>query len=200
MTAPVVAPSLAPVSKPSVTPPLWLAHTDWLYHHLDIEGPAAALSVFVSRAAGSGAIPWRLDLDQIEEDAFHTLALAGALSLDGAAILAGQLREAVGRRHRLAVGRVGGSGRCPFDLHILRPVPDDILALGPNHPDVLAWLWASWGTTDALRHVSRRRSCTPTCLQLAFWSADWTPWRALEALRTDWPELRFTVRPLYSRD
>ncbi len=174
-------------------------HTDWLYHHLDVEGSETALAAFAGRAAGAGTIPWRLDLDRIEEDAFHTLAVAGALSVSGAGILAGQLREAVGRRHRLAVGRVGRSRLCPFDLHALRPVPDDMLSLGPDHPSALAWLWTHWGTTDSLRHVARRPS-TPGRLSVAFWSADWTPWRAMEAIRLDWPELRFDVRPHYGRE
>ena len=188
----------APVET-STSAPFHLAHTDWLFHHLDIEGPVAGLTAFASQAAGAGTIPWRLDLDLIEEDAFNTLAVAGTLSLNGAGILAGQLREAVGRRHRLAADRVGHSRACPFDLHALLPVPDDTLSLGPDHPDALAWLWAAWGTTEALRHVTRRPSCTPTCLALAFWSADWTPWRAIEAMRTNWAELRFTVRPQYGR-
>lgn len=191
---------MTPISEARASPPLRLPHTDWLYHHLDIEGPDAALDAFASRAAGAGTIPWRLDLDQIEEDAFNTLAVAGALSLGGAEILAGQLREAVGRRHRLALGRVGQSRACPFDLHSLLPVPDGILSLGPDHPEALAWLWTSWGTTDALRHVTRRPSSTPTRLSVAFWSADWTPWQALETLRLDWPDLKFTARPLYGTD
>jgi len=180
--------------------PLRLAHTDWLYHHLDIEGSDSVLTAFAGRACGAGAIPWCLNLDQIEEDAFHSLAVAGALSLHGAGILAGQLRAAVGRRHQLAVGRVGHSRACPLDLHAVLPVPDDFLSLGPDHPDALAWLWANWGTTDALRHVTRRAASTPTCLSLAFWSADWTPWRAVEAMRTDWPELRFTIKPHYGAE
>ena len=185
---------------PDAAPPLRLAHTDWLYHHLDIAGPETAVTTFTERAAGAGTIPWRLDLDQIEEDSFHALAGANALSLMGAQVLAGQLRDAVGRRHRLAVSRVGHSRACPFDVHSLLPVPDAILCLGPDHPDALSWLWTAWGTTDALRHVTRRSSCTPTCLSLAFWSADWTPWRALATVRADWPDLRFTVRPRYGRE
>ena len=192
----------ASLVKPAshVSPPLRPAHTDWLFHHLDIEGPASALEEFAEAATGSGTIPWQLDLDQLEEDAFHTLAGAGTLSLHGAQVVAGQLRDAVGRRHRLAVHRVGSSRACPFDLHALIPVPGHILALGPDHPDAVSWLWAAWGTTDALRHVTRRPAATPTRLSLAFWSADWTPWRALERLRQERPELCFTARPVYGRD
>jgi hypothetical protein len=32
---------------------------------------------------------------------------------------------------------------------------------------------------------------------VGFWSADWTPWPALLALRERWPGLRFDLRPLY---
>jgi hypothetical protein len=32
---------------------------------------------------------------------------------------------------------------------------------------------------------------------LTFWSADWTPWRALAQLAANWPTLRFTARPTY---
>ena len=31
--------------------------------------------------------------------------------------------------------------------------------------------------------------------QLTFWSADWTPWRALAALAVRWPALRFDPLP-----
>lgn len=180
--------------------PLRLGHTDWLFHHLDIEGSSDELARFAAAAAGSGSIPWRLDLDLLEEDAFHTLVGAGTLSLHGAQVLAGQLRDAVSRRHRLAVDRVGHSRACPFDLHSLLPLPDDILSLGPDHPDTLAWLWAAWGTTDALRHVTRRSASTQTRLSLSLWSADWTPWQALQTLRTDWPDLSLALRPIYGRD
>lgn len=186
--------------EPRAAAPLRPAHTDWLFHHLDVEGSAAAVSVFADAAAGSGTIPWQLDLDLLEEDSFHTLAGAGTLSIHGAQVLAGQLRAAVGRRHRVAIGRVGHSRACPFDLHALVPVPEGVLSLGPDHPNAVAWLWTAWGTTDALRHVIRRPASTQTQLSLAFWSADWTPWRALETLRTRWIDLRFTMHPIYGRE
>jgi hypothetical protein len=82
----------------------------------------------------------------MEEDVFHLLAApsptrARTLSVAGARVLAGQLREAVGRRHQRAVARVGASQACPFDLHALVPVPDEMLRLGPDRPVALAWLW-----------------------------------------------------------
>ena len=76
------------------------------------------------------------------------------LSLAGARILAQQLCGAVDRRHAVAVSRVEQSQACPIDLHALLPVPAHILALGPDEPEALAWLWEHWGTTEALRHVA----------------------------------------------
>jgi hypothetical protein len=32
---------------------------------------------------------------------------------------------------------------------------------------------------------------------LTFWSADWTPWRALAQVAGRWPTLRFETRPSY---
>jgi hypothetical protein len=100
------------------------------------------------------------------------------------------------------VARVGQSQACALDLHALLPVPKSVLRLGPDHPDALAWLWAHWGTTAALRHVAaepvlpqRAAPDDPATLRLDFWSADWTPWRALAAVAARWPMLRFDVRP-----
>jgi hypothetical protein len=84
-------------------------------------------------------------------------------------------------------------------------VPTEILRLGPDHPEALAWLWQAWGTTQALRHVvelpvpkrGRPPLRDPDLLWLGFWSADWTPWRAIVQLRTRWPSLRLAIRPLY---
>ena len=33
--------------------------------------------------------------------------------------------------------------------------------------------------------------------RVTFWSADWTPWRALAQLAARWPTLRFALRPSY---
>ncbi len=185
--------------------PLRLPHPDWLHHQLIGTGPSADLGRFRDAAAGAGTVPWQLDFGRMEEDLFHVLVAAGQLSLEGARVLSGQLQAAVARRHARAVARVGWSVACPFDLHALVPVPDAILCLGPDHPDALAWLWAHWGTTEALRHVMAgesagrhpKRAPAKGALKLRFWSADWTPWRALEKIRADWPGLWFDVRPDY---
>ncbi len=194
--------------------PMRLAHTDWLHHRLAIIGTADLTVAFRRAAAGAGIIPWQLDLDRLEEDVFHLLAAPPpshprTLSVAGARVLAGQLREAVGRRHERALARVGASQACPFDLHALVPVPDEMLRLGPDDPAALGWLWEHWGTTEPLRHVAEdvaagqevRRRPVPApeqdAIHVTFWSADWTPWRALDAVARGWPGLRFDVRPTY---
>ena len=184
------------------------AHTDWLFHHLQIAGAVPELAAFRAQAAGAGIIPWHLDLDRIEEDAFLRLVAplgqARTLSLEGARMLAAELRDAVGRRHALAVARVGHDRRCGLDLHALVPVPSEILRLGPDHPDGLQWLWEHWGTTAALRRVTLvpardTAAAEGTTCRLSFWAADWTPWRALAAIRARFPTLRFDVQPHYDR-
>jgi hypothetical protein len=48
--------------------------------------------------------------------------------------------------------------------------------------------------------AGRRGQSTPDAVTwaVAFWSADWTPWRALAAITTRWPLLRFEMRPIYT--
>ena len=191
-------------------PPQRLADTDWLHHRLEISGPGGMVAAFALAARGAGIIPWQLDLDRIEEDLFHRLIAPPppqrrSLSLTGARALARQLREAVAARQEAAVACVGLGQACPLDLHTVVPVPPGILQLGPDDPAALAWLWANWGTTDALRHVAVEpppalRVQLPgdtTILRISFWSADWTPWRAIAALIDRWPALRFAVNPTY---
>ena len=182
---------------------------DWLHHRLTISGTAAEVGRFRQAAAGAGVIPWHLDLERMEEGYFHLLVASEqrSLSVAGARIFARQMRDAVGRRHDLAAARVGRSQACPFDLHALLPVPTEILLFGPDEPRALAWLWEHWGTTEALRHVAEEVDRVPAYpaegdgpekhLRVSFWSADWTPWRALKRLTSIWPTLRFEVRPTY---
>ncbi len=206
--APAPAAPSGTAGRPSLSP----AHTDWLHHRLTVSGPAAAVTAFRAAAIGAGTLPWTLDPDGMEEDLFHTLVAPRPpqrrrLSVAGARALARQLREAAEQRHALAAARISRSRACPFDLHALVPVPDAVLRLGPDHPDALAWLWAHWGTTQALRHVTEDRVAAlgrhklrrrdPGALHLSFWSADWTPWRALAQGAARWPALRFDVRPTY---
>jgi hypothetical protein len=205
------APSRSRHDGPDSAAPLRLPHPDWLQHRLTITGAEGKVASFRAAAAGAGIIPWQLDLDTLAEDWFLLLAAPPApqqrtVSLAGARVLAGQLREVVAARQAAACARVGRSRACPFDLHALLPVPDAILRLGPDHPEALSWLWRHWGTTEALRHVAEHPNAAgdplhaaagEAAFRVAFWSADWTPWRALLRLREAWPALRFDIRPRY---
>ena len=199
--------------------PMGGGHTDWLHHRLTVTGPWPDVGHFRRAAAGSGVVPWHFDLDRMEEDWFHLLVAApdlqdrrpgsARLSASGARILAAQLRDAVARRHQAALARVGRSFACPLDLHALREVPLEVLRLGPDDPAARAWLWQRWGTTQALRHVTefppggvagedpQGAIAGQATMRLGFWSADWTPWRALAHAADRWPALRFEARPSY---
>jgi len=58
-----------------------------------------------------------------------------------------------------------------------------------------------------LRHVAADAAPRPdrpgrpaageAVLRLSFWSADWSPWRALAAIAARWPALRFDLCPFY---
>jgi hypothetical protein len=195
-----------PLAQPQPDPPDWpagvlaLPHPDWLFHRANVTGPSEALDSFRQAAAGAGVVPWRLDYDRMEEDWFHMLVAPRppgrrTISVAGARILAGQLRQAMWERYEEAVSRVGYSRACPFDLFALLPVPDAILRLGPDDPAALSWLWTHWGTVWTLRHVIPL--ATVDSFRYSFWAADWTPWPAIRALRARWPTLHFAIRPVY---
>ena len=187
--------------------PLAPAATDWLRQTLTVTGPTEGVARFRAAAAGPGIIPWQRDLDQLEEDWFLPIVAPAdgvpAISLAGAKILARRLREAVAANQQRALARMATDRSCPFDLQRLRPVPLAILRLGPEDPRSQAWLWTQWGTTRALRQVrelpgqadGRRRQTSQVVIE--FWSADWSPWPALVALRQAWPGLSFALRPDY---
>ncbi|MDO9707665.1 hypothetical protein [Paracraurococcus lichenis] len=189
---------------------LALPHPDWLYHHLRVTGPPAEVAAFRLAAAGPGLIPWEDPVGSAAEDWFHLLAAPPApqrrsLSLEGCRILAGQLRDAAEARQRLVAERAAGSRACPLCLHRLLPVPAPLLRRGPEAPETRAWLWEHWGTTAALRGVvplpvpgrGRPPPPEPGLFRVGFWSADWTPWRAILALRARWPGLSIEVTPFY---
>jgi hypothetical protein len=107
---------------------LALAHPDWLYHHVLVAGDADLVTLFRHAAAGPGAIPWADDLARAEEDWFHLLAALPdgqkrSVSLHGARILAGQLREAVERRRSAAVARAGRGRRWSLPARPAPPPP-----------------------------------------------------------------------------
>jgi hypothetical protein len=187
---------------------LRLPHTDWLRHELVITGAPSELAAFEVAAAGAGAIPWEYpDLDLEEEDRVQALVQPSdgsrGLDIDSARVLARELREGIFGHQLKIVAAAAQSRACRLDLQKLLPVPDEILQLGPDHSASLAWLQTHWGTTRPLRHVQRLPEKPVTGkrktarLRLEFWSADWTPWAAIAAIRKAWPALGFDVRPDY---
>ena len=223
------APVLPPVDPPSWPPerpgpgadtqavlaqaaPLRLAHTDWLYHRLTVTGPADRRGSARPRCgrgrrhplAARPRPPGRGSLSTRSSP--HRPRSSAASASPARASSPTSCATAVAARHALAVARVGRSRACPFDLHALLPVPAALLRRGPDDPAALAWLWTHWGTTEALRHVTRLTAAFPTSrprrrvrpsFRVTFWSADWTPWRALVQLAEQWPALRFTLQPRY---
>jgi hypothetical protein len=180
---------------------------DWLWNVLSVGGPSERVEAFRLAAAGSGVIPWALDLASLEEE--FLLPMAGpqdgvrAISLTGAKILARRLRDAAAANHQAALARLNIDRRCPFDLHRLIPVPHPVLALGPEEAVSRDWLRSHWGVTRPLRHVEelpstldgRRRKMRQ--LRVGFWSADWSPWAAIARLRRERPNLSFELQPHY---
>lgn len=179
--------------------------TDWLRHELEVSGRPAEVAAFRRAAAGANIIPWELDLPAAEEGWFLLLMRAAppGLSAGGARAFAAQLRAAVDTRHGALCAWVGRNRACPLDLHALVPVPRAILNRGPDDPVSRDWLWEHWGTLEPLRHVREIRARPGRRRGLArfraeFFAADWTPWRALLAMRARWPSLRFAVWPDYA--
>ena len=165
------------------------------------------MDAFAAAARGSGVVPWQLDGAALEEDVFN-LAVAQPpgrrrLSIEGCRILARQFRDRVEARQVRAAALVGRSRACPFDLHVLLPVPDAVLQLGPNHPQAAAWLQENWGTADRLRHVAGRPDARPgrrlprdhAVIGYGFFTAGNTPRAAVAALAARWPALRFVLQP-----
>jgi hypothetical protein len=179
----------------------------WLYHHLTIRGPADRVAAFAEAARGSGIVPWRVDGARIEEDIFHLAASQPkeirALTIEGCRILARQFRERVEARTARAAGLVGVSRSCPFDLHVLLPVPAEILIYELTHPKAQAWLRDHWGLSDAPRQVVVRSQATAgkrlpaghTVLGYGFFTQGETPHAAVAKIAAAWPDLRFVLQP-----
>jgi hypothetical protein len=187
---------------------LALSHPDWLRHELVVTGAAAAIAEFRQAASGPGGIPWTYsDLDGEADD--RVLALINppdgsqGLRPGAARILARELREAE-FQHQNKVRAQAGCRLCPFDLHALIPIPSDLLDLGPDDQKSLAWLRAHWGVVQALRQVAwvpagcKKLRGKWAQVTIEFWSADWTPWPAIVAIRQRFKSLIFTVTLDYS--
>ena len=179
---------------------LSLVDTDWLRHTLTLSGPSAEVAAFQLKAPGPSTIPWHLDLDHEEMRLLALMAAAGPAARGLARELRVQL--AAHQERVLAAAALPGGG-CPLDLHRLVPIPSRLLMLGADAPESRLWLWTHWGTLQPLRHVRVLEHVADARLKRAarvaweFWSADWTPWRAITRLRQDWPGLMFDVRPRY---
>lgn len=173
--------------------------TDWLRNLLSISGPVGAVAEFRQVARGTGAIPWELDLDHEEARLLAPMVSAGP----EAWVLARELREVIAVQHDRVLLRWMETGACPLDLHRRIPVPPGILRLGEVDPVAKHWLWAHWGTTETVPHVrlveenADRRRRRSALVVIEFYSADWTPWRAIARRRRDWPKPIFSVRPSY---
>jgi hypothetical protein len=180
---------------------------DCLYHHLTVSGPAEDLTRFAAAARGSGITPWWLDGAAIEEDIFvravSVPARRRSLSVAGCRILARQFRDRFEAHHARTASLIGRSLACPFDLHVLLPVPPAILQLSPADPAALAWLRQHWGTAGRLRQVEVRADATTgrriprghAVIGYGFFTGGDTPRVAVDRLATAWPALRFALVP-----
>jgi hypothetical protein len=157
--------------------------------------------------AAPGVIPWRCDFTRLEEDVFH-LAVAQPpelrrLSVAGCRLLARQFRARAEAHYDRALSLIGRSSTCPFDLHVLLPVPPEILELGPADPAALAGLRTQWGVPEPLRRVIERPDVTAgrrlprghAVRGYGFFTAGETPAAAIATLAPRWPALRFVLRP-----
>lgn len=188
-----------PVTSQPATPLAATPHPDWLRHVLHVSGPAADMAAFRHAAQGAAAIPWQLDLDQEEARLLAPMATQGI----AARVLARELRAAIAAHHERVLAQIHHGRLCPLDLHRLVPVPGPILQLGPDDNASQRWLWERWGTLQPLRHVRVLDNQADGRLKrtarwaVEFFSADWSPWRALVKIRTDWPNLVLHLQPVY---
>ncbi|EGG77532.1 hypothetical protein SXCC_01922 [Gluconacetobacter sp. SXCC-1] len=177
--------------EPLPAPPLFSPQPDWLAHVLTVTGPEAVLSQFRAEAAGTGHLSWGPDVSD-PEDLSRTFPTGDVRTL----ALIGQIVQS----QTVLLAREARSSSVPFDLNALCPMPLDLLALGPVSPTTQSWLWENWGTSRPLQQVEvmdghpKERT---NRWSITFWSADWTPWAALQAIATQWPDLTLSIRPLY---
>jgi hypothetical protein len=194
-------------AEPSASAP---STSIWRYHHLTIKGPTDNLAAFAVAACGPGIIPWAIDGAAVEEDIFiRAVSQPGrsrSLSVAGCRILARQFRDRIEAREAKARGLIGVNRACPFDLHVLVPIPATILAQGHDHPAALSWLAQNWGITDLPRRVVVRPDAGPGRRQKAgygvigygFFTAETSPTPAINTIAQHLPALEIQLRPLSS--
>ncbi|MBS1023351.1 hypothetical protein JK207_15235 [Gluconobacter cerinus] len=171
--------------------PLFNLQPDWLAHVLTVTGSETVLAQFRATAAGTGRLSWGPDVTN-REDLSRIFPAGDART----AALIGQIVQS----QAVLLEREAGSGSVPFDLNALCPIPLDLLSLGPASSMTQAWLWEHWGTSRPLQQVDvmdGHPNKRTNCWSVSFWSADWTPWAALQTIATRWPDLTFAIRPLY---
>jgi hypothetical protein len=183
---------------------LCLPTPEWLPHALTVTGLASDVDAFRDAARGPGHIAWSSDSERDREAwTAQLLALCAHrpdLAPETARALAREMAECVAGLD-LAAADHATNRNCPFDLSALVPLPARLLRRGPDDTEVVAWLWQHWGTTWMLRGVEEvsvggAELLLPdghTGIRLRFWSADWTPWRALASIRVRWPTLSLHV-------
>jgi hypothetical protein len=167
---------------------------------------AAKVEDFAFGARGAGVIPWRYDTAALEEDVFNLAASQPphlrSLSIDGCRRLARQLRDRVEARAAKGLLLSETSKACPFDLHTLLPVPEEILRLGPSAPDSVVWLERHWGVSGRLHQVVSRPGAKPgrrlrkdeACLGFGFFAWAATPNTAVARIAAKWPDLTFVLQ------
>jgi hypothetical protein len=193
------------LTQPQPPDILALPSPDWLYHHLTVSGSADEIARFRFAAAGAGVVPWVRDYDAMVERLVAIMLrpprTERRLTIAEARLLAGKMRDLFWQDDHAALARYDRSRSCSFDLQRLVPVPWAILCQGDDAPDSLRWLWEHWGTTWQLRRVrditNTFRADPVTTRIFEFWSADWSPWRAIRTIANGWPTLTITLRPLY---
>ena len=179
------------LAEPYPAQPLFSPQPDWLAHVLTVTGPEAVLGRFRAEAAGTGRLSWGPDVSDPKE-------LGRIFPAQDARTTA--LIDQIVQSQRGLFAREAGSSSVPFDLNALCPIPLDLLALGPASPTTQSWLWEHWGTSRPLQQVEvmdGHPKKGTNRWSVSFWSADWTPWAALQAIATHWSDLIFSVRPLY---
>jgi len=107
-------------------------------------------------------------------------------------------------REAKAAALIGLSRACPFDLHVLLPIPAKILRRGPTDEQSLDWMAWHWGTRDALRKVvarphpsaGRRLPAGHILVAYGFFTSGDSPGAAIDQFVARWPILRFVLTPL----